>query len=189
MIPGLHTRREVASHLLPALAAIVVFDQPGILFARAGALGALAENRSSEIKNNGLAHNCECIHQEVVIRASRDRIYRALTDAEQFKKLTELSYHNTATEISQEVGGPFSIFGGLISGRHIEMVPNELLVQAWREKPWASGVYSIVSFKLQVAGANTKIVFDHAGFPQGSGEHLASGWKVHYWEPLQKYLR
>jgi hypothetical protein len=38
----------------------------------------------------------------------------------------------------------------------------------------------------QVAG--TKIVFDHAGFPRGKAEHLAEGWKMNYWEPLEKFL-
>ena len=187
MRSGLPTRRDVASRLLPKLAILGLFVRPGALFARAEISRERAEKKSGD-QSNGLAHDCECIHQEVVIRASRDRIYRALTDAGQFTKLTELSYHDTATEISPEVGGAFSIFGGLITGRHIEMVPNELLVQAWREKPWAAGVYSIVSFRLQDAGTETRVVFGHTGFPQGSGAHLAAGWKSHYWEPLQKYL-
>jgi hypothetical protein len=37
-------------------------------------------------------------------------------------------------------------------------------------------------------GAGCKIVFDHAGFPKGEAESLASGWKAHYWEPLAKVL-
>jgi hypothetical protein len=37
-------------------------------------------------------------------------------------------------------------------------------------------------------GAGTKVVFDHVGFPTGLAEHLAEGWKAHYWDSLQKYL-
>ena len=184
---GLSTRRQFASRFLPTLAVLGLCAQPGTLFAQSGAQ-SVREKTLGASGNNGLAHNCECIHQEVVIRTSRDRIYRALTDAKQFKDVTELSYHDTATEIATEVGGPFSIFGGLITGRHIEMAPNELLVQAWREKPWPAGVYSIVRFRLQDAQSGTKIIFDHTGFPRGAGEHLATGWKSHYWEPLEKYL-
>jgi hypothetical protein len=29
------------------------------------------------------------------------------------------------TEISREVGGAFTLFGGYIIGRHVELVPNE----------------------------------------------------------------
>ena len=50
------------------------------------------------------------------------------------------------------------------------------------------GVYSIVRFELTDQGVGTKIVFDHTGFPGGEGEHLASGWQAHYWDPLEKYL-
>ena len=175
MLSSLLTRRDVAVRLLYAVPAF--------------ALAAEGQTTKSEASgNNGLSHNCECIHQEVRIEASRDRVYRALTDTKQFAKITELGYHAVATEISPEVGGAFSLFGGIIVGRHIEMLPGERLVQAWREKTWVPGAYSIVSFQLEEAGSGTKVIFDHRGFPQGNGEHLAVGWQSHYWQPLQKYL-
>jgi len=91
-------------------------------------------------------------------------------------------------EISREVGGPFTLFGWYITGRHVELVPNERIVQAWRTGGWAPGVYSIAKFELVEQGSGTKIVFDHMGFPKGEVEVLASGWKAHYWEPLAKLL-
>ena len=171
------TRRDLSLRLLwgiPALALAVEAQT--------------SRRESSGTHSNGLAANCECIHQEVRINASRDRVYRALTDAKQFGEITELSYHAVATEISPELGGAFSLFGGVIVGRHIEMLPGERLVQAWRESSWEPGAYSIVTFQLGEAGSHTNILFDHRGFPQGKGEHLAIGWHSHYWEPLQKYL-
>jgi activator of HSP90 ATPase len=86
------------------------------------------------------------------------------------------------------VGGAFSLFGGIILGRHVELVPNTRIVQAWRVSYWNPGAYSIARFELVEQGAGTKIVFDHTGFPKGDAEHLASGWKAHYWEPLAKFL-
>ena len=91
-------------------------------------------------------------------------------------------------EISREVGGPFSLFGGYITGRHVELVPNERIVQAWRAGAWPAGIYSIARFDLVEQGSGTRIVFDHTGFPEGAAESLASGWKAHYWEPMQKLL-
>jgi activator of HSP90 ATPase len=82
----------------------------------------------------------------------------------------------------------FKLFGGYISGRHLELLPGERIVQAWRTGSWKPGEYSIVRFELREHGPGTKIIFDHLGFPQGQAEHLASGWKGNYWEPLQKYL-
>ena len=91
-------------------------------------------------------------------------------------------------EISREAGGAFSLFGGYVTGRHIELVPNERIVQAWRAGSWDPGIYSIARFELVEQGSGTKIVFDHTGFPKGDGEHLAAGWKMNYWEPLEKLL-
>jgi Activator of Hsp90 ATPase homolog 1-like protein len=53
---------------------------------------------------------------------------------------------------------------------------------------WEPGVYSIAKFELREQGSGTKIVFDHRGFPKGLGEHLAAGWRSHYWEPLETFL-
>lgn len=176
MIQHLLTRREVSARLLSAASVLALSGPVG------------ASNHAPATEDNGVARNCECIHQEVVIKASRAKVYRALTDTHQFKSVTELSLPGASTDISPAVGGAFSLFGGLIVGRHIEMIPNERLVQAWREKSWQPGVYSVVKFQLNDDGSNTKLVFDHTGFPQGAAEHLAIGWRSHYWEPLQKYL-
>ena len=142
-----------------------------------------------------ISHTAESIHQEADFKASRKRVYEALTDSKQFDKVIQLSgvmqsmhLPDKPAEISREVGGAFVLFGGYITGRHVELVPNERIVQAWRTGGWAPGVYSIAKFELVEQGAGSKIVFDHTGFPKGEAEGLASGWKAHYWEPLQKLL-
>jgi activator of HSP90 ATPase len=142
-----------------------------------------------------ISHAAESIHQEADFKASRKRVYETLMDAKQFDKVIELSgvlqsmhLGNKPAEISREVGGAFALFGGYITGRHIELVPNERIVQAWRAGNWPAGVYSIARFELVEQGAGCKIVFDHTGFPKGDAESLASGWKAHYWEPMAKLL-
>jgi activator of HSP90 ATPase len=140
-----------------------------------------------------ISHTAEAIHQENLFKGSRKRVYEALTDTKQFDKLVRLSgiseqLGTKPTEISREVGGTFSIFGGHIIGRQLELVPDERIVQAWRVVDWDPGYYSIAEFVLMEQGSSTRIVFDHTGIPKGSAEHLASGWKEHYWDTLEKYL-
>ena len=156
---------------------------------------ALSSASASARGDDEISHAAESIHQEPVFKASRKRVYEALTDSKQFDKIIQFSgvmqsmpASNKPTEISREVGGAFAIFGGYITGRHVELLPNERIVQAWRVGSWPPGVYSIAKFDLVEQGSATKIVFDHTGFPKGLGEHLASGWKAHYWEPLEKLL-
>jgi uncharacterized protein YndB with AHSA1/START domain len=138
----------------------------------------------------------ESIHQEEVFKASRKRVYEALTDAKQFDKVVKLSAAMQSmkslgdkwTEISAEEGSAFSLFGGYVTGRQIELRPDERIVQAWRAGSWGPGLYSIARFELREEGSGTKIVFDHRGFPDGTAQHLAEGWHGNYWEPLAKYL-
>jgi activator of HSP90 ATPase len=151
------------------------------------------EQAGAEIEE--ISHSAESIHQETVFKASRKRVYDALTSTDQFDKMFRLgSGMNTSslgkkpTVINREPGGSFTLFGGHIVGRQIELVPNERIVQGWRVVDWAPGVYSIAKFELLEHASGTKLVFDHTGFPDGLGRHLADGWKSHYWEPLEKFL-
>ena len=145
---------------------------------------------------NGLSHTSEAIRQEVMLDASPQRVYQALTSTQDFDMITRLSdgavLLNAAgakpTSISTEVGGSFTLFGGYITGRHLEMLPNERLVQAWRAGSFKPGGYSIAAFYLTAAGSKTRLNFEHRGFPDGNGVSLAHGWYAHYWEPLAKYL-
>jgi uncharacterized protein YndB with AHSA1/START domain len=164
----------------------------------AGAFGYLTLNSADARAGaaDEISSACEVIHQEVAFKVSRERVYEALTDAKQFNKVVMLSaaVHSgmvpadKPVEISPEVGGAFSAFGGHITGRHVELVPKERIVQAWRAGGWGPGLYSIARFELLEQGSGTKLVFDHAGFPQGQAQHLAEGWKSNYWEPLEKYF-
>jgi uncharacterized protein YndB with AHSA1/START domain len=124
------------------------------------------------------------IHQEVVLPASPDRVFEALTTSAQFTE----AVGGRVAEISVAEGGVFSLFDGMIHGRQIEVVPGARLVQAWRVKMWDPGVFSLVRFTLTAEGAGTKLVLDHSGFPDGQQEHLAAGCGANYWEPLTKYL-
>jgi len=161
------------------------------------ALGGLAlgSTKAWAGTEDGISHTSDAIHQEPIFTASRKRVFDALTDAKQFDKVIQLSgvmqamhLPDKPAEISHEAGGAFKLFGGYITGRQVELVPGERIVQAWRTGGWDPGIYSIAKFELVEQGSRTKIIFDHTGFPQGKAEVLASGWKAHYWEPLEKLL-
>jgi activator of HSP90 ATPase len=124
------------------------------------------------------------IRQEVIIKASPKRVYDALLDAKQFSAFTG----GAPAEIDSKAGGAFSCFGGMITGRNVELMPNQRIVQAWRAGNWPEGVYSIVKFELDARGSETRLTLDHSAFPEGNAEHLEGGWHKMYWEPLKKYL-
>ena len=163
-----------------------------------GAFGGLAlpTNPAWAATEDQISHSQESIHEDIVFKASRKRVYEALTDTKQFDKIIRLSpemqagksFGTSPTAISREPGGAFSIFGGHIIGRQIELIPSVRIVQAWRVVDWEPGLYSIAKFELIEEGPGTKLVFDHTGFPKGQAEHLTEGWKSHYWDSLERFL-
>jgi activator of HSP90 ATPase len=179
LLTGMPTRRQAIAGTSIALAGLALSS------------GAAWSGSREEISRTD-----ESIHQEPFFTANRKRLFDALTDTNQFDKVTKLGAAMNSgtppgtapTKISREVGGTFSLFGGHILGRHIELAPNQRIVQAWRVNNWPAGLYSIARFELIEQGSGAKIVFDHAGFPKGDADHLAEGWKGNYWEPLKKFL-
>jgi activator of HSP90 ATPase len=167
------TRRQVIGGGAIALAGLA-----------AGAAHGQDQKPMAEAQSSGADAMRTSLHQEVVFNASPHRIYEIFLDAKQFAAFTGMP----AAEVSHEAGGAFSMFGGMIVGRNIELVPDQRIVQAWRPANWDPGVYSVVKFEFKAQGSKTSLVLDHTGFPEGDYAHLGPGWKMRYWDPLAKYL-
>jgi activator of HSP90 ATPase len=160
----------------------------GIAAALAAASLAQAQQPATEEKPATDANKARtAIHYEINFKHPPQRLYQAILDQAQFAAFTGL-----AATIDPAPGGAFSLFGGLVVGRNIELVPdqhhNPRIVQAWRPTHWDAGVYSIVHFEFTPHGLGTALIFDHTGFPAGDYDSLDSGWQSHYWEPLRKFL-
>jgi activator of HSP90 ATPase len=184
------TRRALAARVasLPFALPLALAAIPRSFSADAAGVSATA--------GNGLSHEAWAIHQEMAFAAGPRRVYEALTGTQQFDAITRLSDGGALlkaegakpTAIQGEVGGTFTLFGGYVTGRHLEMIPDQRLVQAWRAGSWKPGEFSIAAFTLIPDGAKTKLLFEHRGFPDGEGASLAKGWYLHYWQPLAKFL-
>jgi activator of HSP90 ATPase len=124
------------------------------------------------------------IHQEITLSASPDRVYAVLTDGKLFTAATG----GAPAEIGRDEGAAFSLFGGAIHGRVVELVPGKRVVQAWRPRPWPDGHYSLVRFTLTPEGSGTRVALDHTGYPADQHDHLSAGWPANYFEPLAKYF-
>jgi activator of HSP90 ATPase len=143
-----------------------------------------AQETSSDSAKRKAIVMAKAIHDEVDFHAIPQRIYDVLLDAREFKAFSG----GRSAEIHREVGGAFSIFGGLIVGWNLELIPAHRIVQAWRAVSWPEGIYSIARFELQSEGSGTRLIFDHTGFPVDQAEHLESGWQDHYWKALRSYV-
>ncbi len=123
------------------------------------------------------------ISQSISIKASPAKVYQAILSADQFSEVT-----GAPADISSDEGGAFSCFGGQITGRHTELIPDQRIVQAWRVKAWPEGVFSEVRFDISGSGDATTLELTQTGYPDDAAEHLEPGWHKMYWEPLKAYL-
>ncbi len=128
------------------------------------------------------------IHQEAIIGAAPEEVYAVLTDGEKFAAATGMPAGIGAGE-----GDTFSLFGGRVEGRLIELVPGERVVQAWRfsgdhPEPWDPGVYSVVRFTLASQPGGTRFVIDHDGIPPEAHDRIEVGYPTFYRDPLLRYF-
>jgi activator of HSP90 ATPase len=123
------------------------------------------------------------IRQTVTFRASPHEVYEALMDEKKHALFTQ-----SDVKISRKVGGKFSVWGGDISGKNLELVPDKKIVQSWRSSDWADGQYSRATFVLDEVEKGTRLTFTQIDVPEDQYEDIQQGWKDYYWKPLKAML-
>ena len=112
-------------------------------------------------------------------------IYRALTNAHQHAAFTRAR----ATGVAR-VGARFTAWDGYISGRHLELMPAERIVQEWQTSEWPRGYApSLLDIKLQASRRGTLLQIAHTKVPAAQAEDLRAGWIEYYWKPLKAWFR
>jgi activator of HSP90 ATPase len=97
------------------------------------------------------------IHQEVDFDVPRPLFTRPCSTRDNSAR---------SAEIDAQTGGSLKLFGGLIEARNVELVPNQRIVQAWREASLPPGHYSLVRFALVTRNAGTHLAFDQTGIAE-----------------------
>jgi activator of HSP90 ATPase len=115
------------------------------------------------------------VHCEATIPAEPARVYEVLADA---AALSARSGKGGAA--ARTPGGEFTAFDGYVTGRQVELVPGERIVQAWRFPAWDPGVYSIVRFTLAAADGGTMLGIDQHGEPADWHDHVDANWPTFY---------
>ncbi len=128
--------------------------------------------------------NTKTIAQTVTLPARPAEVFSALMDQKKHAAFT-----GDVAQIEPREGGAFCCYGNYISGITVELVPDKLIVQAWRSRGWPQGFYSVVTFALSPGGrGKTRLRFTQFGVPERDFEAKSEGWRSHYWEPLKRYL-
>lgn len=123
------------------------------------------------------------ITQQALIAAEPAEVYAVLADADALSALSGMS-----GVPGRSAGEEFSAFDGNVTGRQIELVPGQRLVQAWRFPQFAPGTYSMVSFTLTAEAGGTRLVIEQHGEPDDWRDHIDANWPTFYLTPLENHF-
>jgi len=114
-------------------------------------------------------------------KTSAEEIYHTLTQSE---RLCGFTRSNCSSEL--KVGGEFSLMNGNITGKYLELDIGKRIVQKWRFKEWAEGVYSTVTITLEERSDNTLLKLEQTGVPDFDKTRTEQGWKQHFFGPIKQ---
>ena len=123
------------------------------------------------------------IHQTITFKASPHEVYEALMDSKKHAAFT-----GGKARISRLVGGAIMAYDDYITGKNIELIPDQKIVQDWRAVDWQEGWFSRVTFDFTATPEGTRLDFTHADVPEGTEEEFTQGWIDNYWEPLKVFF-
>lgn len=126
------------------------------------------------------------IRQEVIFNALPDEVYNLLMNEDLHSTFT-----GSETVISNTEGKSFSAYDGYITGKNVELIPGEKIVQEWRaeEEGWPEDHFSKVVFTFARYGkGKTKMIFEQTGVPAHKAAAIDKGWQEYYWQPMKELL-
>ncbi len=119
-----------------------------------------------------------------VVPASPAEIYRAWLDSVTHSEMT-----GGEATMSDEVGADVSAWDGYITGRNLELVPGERIVQSWRTTEFDDEFEdSIVTIVLQETEDGTLLTLQHSNVPDEHKSYEEGGWQSNYFEPMIVYF-
>lgn len=121
------------------------------------------------------------ITQKYVIKSPIQEVWKALVDPKYIE-----GWGGGPAKMSDKVGSNFSLWGGDIHGKNIEVVINKKLVQEWFSGKWSKP--SVATFNLSSKNDETTIEFTHENVPEEEFKDIEQGWCDYYLGPLKDYL-
>jgi uncharacterized protein YndB with AHSA1/START domain len=120
-----------------------------------------------------------------IVPASAQEIYEAWLDSLKHSEMTG----GQAAVMSDEIGADVSAWDGYISGRNLELVPGERIVQSWRSSQFADEHEdSIITLTFEEVDGGTRVTLLHSNVPDEQTGYEESGWQTYYFEPMAAYF-
>jgi uncharacterized protein YndB with AHSA1/START domain len=118
------------------------------------------------------------------IAATPLEIYDAWLDSIAHSEMTQAE-----ASMSNEIGADISACNGYITGRNLELVPGERIVQTWRTAEFSEEHEdSVITLTLEEIEDGTLLTLAHSNVPDGQTGYELGGWEENYFEPMTEYF-
>ena len=118
------------------------------------------------------------------IPASPQEIYEAWLDSAIHSRMT-----GGDASMSDETDAEISAWDGYITGRNLELVPGERIVQTWRTTQFTDEHEdSQITITLKAVEDGTLLTLEHTNVPDEQTSYEKSGWGEHYFDPMKTYF-
>ena len=126
---------------------------------------------------------CKTLKLKVRFDAPPEEVYAVLAESRRRTAAT-----GRKAQISAKVGGAFTTDNGRVTGINVELVPGKRIVQAWRDREFPEGAYSMAAFELSpTASGGTELVLTHRGVPKALLDRTEQAWRDG-WPRIKTYL-
>lgn len=102
-------------------------------------------------------------------------LWECLTDPNRVR-----AYAGGDSQMTTDVGGKFSLFGGAVTGEIVSVDKPKLMVQKWRAKEWPEGHFSTVRIELTVADGKTVMTINQSDVPESDAARTKGGWSSNF---------
>jgi uncharacterized protein YndB with AHSA1/START domain len=121
----------------------------------------------------------------VDLPASPSRLYQMYLDPK-----LHAAFTGSAVKIAARTGARFEAFGGAISGTILKIVPNRLIIQAWRSTHFGKRDLDsilVLAFKPQ-GKKGGRIELTQVNVAERDFAGVSEGWWKYYFLPWRAYL-
>ena len=119
-----------------------------------------------------------------LIPASPQEIYEAWLDSVTHSEMT-----GGEASMSDEIGAEVSAHDGYITGRNLELVPGERIVQSWRTTEFGDAHEdSVITVMLEDTDEGALLTLVHSNVPDEQTSYERGGWQDYYFEPMKAYF-
>ena len=121
------------------------------------------------------------IRQKYTINAPIEKVWEAIVTPEIINK-----WGAGPAKMDGKPGSEFTLWGGDIWGKNLEVVKGKKLIQEWFGGNWDKP--SKLTIILSEDSSSTLVDLIHEGVPKDEEADFADGWKTYYFGEIKKLL-